>query len=83
MVFPHEMAWHSHGAAHVPQIVKRGLKTNGIGYVMLETGRKVRSAVSSFLTDDACRVFLLSLRQGAAGLTLVSVTWAERETAAR
>ncbi|KXZ46935.1 hypothetical protein GPECTOR_39g429 [Gonium pectorale] len=53
------------------QIVRRGLHDNGIGCVALESGRKTREAVTSFLNDDSCRVFLLSLRQGAAGLTLV------------
>ncbi|GLC48768.1 hypothetical protein PLESTB_000145900 [Pleodorina starrii] len=53
------------------QIVERGLRTNNIGYVSLETGRRMRAAMSAFLNDDSCRVFLLSLRQGAAGLTLV------------
>ncbi len=53
------------------QIVERGLRLNGIGCVALESGRKAREAVRAFLTDDTCRVFLLGLRQGAAGLTLV------------
>ncbi|GFR52459.1 hypothetical protein Agub_g15034 [Astrephomene gubernaculifera] len=53
------------------QIVERGLQLNGIRCVTLESGRRGRSAVKAFLNDDSCRVFLLSLRQGAAGLTLV------------
>ncbi len=52
----------------IAQIVARGLRLNGIGCVMLG---KAREAVRSFLADDTCRVFLLGLRQGAAGLTLV------------
>lgn len=40
-------------------------------HVVLESGKKARQAISAFLHDDTCRVFLLSLRAGAAGLTLV------------
>lgn len=53
------------------QIVERGLRANDIGCVTLESGRRMRPAMNAFLHDPACRVFLLSLRQGAAGLTLV------------
>lgn len=43
-----------------------------IAYVSLTGGhRAVRAAIQRFNDDDSARVFLLSLREGAAGLTLV------------
>ncbi|KAL6782339.1 hypothetical protein ACKKBG_A06415 [Auxenochlorella protothecoides x Auxenochlorella symbiontica] len=53
-------------------LVALALQTNGIKHVALVGGRgTVRKAIADFRDDDEVRVFLLSHRAGAAGLTLV------------
>lgn len=50
----------------------RASQVHKIQYVSLSgSHRSVRSAIQRFNEDDQVRVFLLSLREGAAGLTLV------------
>ncbi|PRW05825.1 E3 ubiquitin- ligase SHPRH [Chlorella sorokiniana] len=54
------------------KLVALALQTNGIKFVQLLGGRQAaRKAVAAFREDDDVRVFLLSHRAGAAGLTLV------------
>lgn len=54
------------------KLVSMALKTNDIKHVQLIGGRKaVSNAVTQFHDDDDVRVFLLSHRAGAQGLTLV------------
>lgn len=54
------------------KLVALALQTNGIRFVQLLGGRQAaRRAVQAFRDDDEARVFLLSHRVGAAGLTLV------------
>jgi len=55
-------------------LLARALQANGLRYARLEAGRKgaQNSALDVFGTDPECRVFLLSLRVGGAGLTLVA-----------
>lgn len=57
-------------------LVGRALQDNGLRHVKLEAGRKNhhRRALETFNTDPECRVFLLSLRAGGAGLTLVAAS---------
>eukprot|EP00741_Cyanophora_paradoxa_P013780 tig00020710_g13302.t1 len=57
-------------------IVSTALTVNGIGHVALEGGQKrAARALRAFHTDSTVKeVFLLSMSQGAQGLTLVSAT---------
>jgi len=53
-------------------LIKSALQVEGVGLVELLGGRKgMGRAVKAFLQDDSARVFLLSHRAGAQGLTLV------------
>jgi len=55
------------------KLLGKALKLNGLSFVELETGRKSKKrALQVFKNDPECRVFLLSLRAGGAGLTLVT-----------
>lgn len=80
LLTPHLITPHIHNpcinyALLIPsKIVEQGLRANNLGYVTLETSRKMRTAMDAFLKDDTRRVFLLRLKQGAAGLTLVSAS---------
>eukprot|EP00891_Asterochloris_glomerata_P005983 jgi/Astpho2/5983/Aster-x1340 len=53
------------------ELVARALRINGFDAAQLSTRQKSKAVLTKFEKNDGCKVFLLSLRKGAAGLTLI------------
>jgi SNF2 family DNA or RNA helicase len=68
---PHEKVLVFSISAQALLMAKKAMDLNDINSVIMGSGRSSRKALSDFMTRDDISVFLMSLKAGSAGLTLV------------